>query len=135
MIPNLTGKSNTLFESLRRRRLTMEEVFEYFHFEFKKTCNVGKSYLLPNIHKRLSNLPGWPVISNFWAYAGKFFWQSHTTHNDLPNQRQIFGIAMVLRVLQHMSYREQIMKCDLRDTGKNHRLEYLSFCRTAEVHA
>ena len=64
MISNLTGKSNRLFESLKRRQLITEKDFRYFRFEFKKTCNLGKLYLLPKIHKRLSNVPGRPVISN-----------------------------------------------------------------------
>ena len=65
LIPNLTGKSNKLFESLKRRQLITEKEFKYFCFEFKKTCNQGKLYLPPKIHKRLSNVPGRPIISNF----------------------------------------------------------------------
>ena len=34
------------------------------HNEYKKTCNLGKLYLLPNIHKRLYDVLGRPVISN-----------------------------------------------------------------------
>ena len=64
LIPNLTGKSNRLFDSLKRRQLITEKEFKYFGFEFKKTCNQGKLYLLPKIHKRLSNVPGRPVHSN-----------------------------------------------------------------------
>ena len=51
LIPNLTGKSNRLFESLKRRQLIIEKEFKYFRSEFKKTCNLGKLYLLPKIHK------------------------------------------------------------------------------------
>ena len=42
LIPNLTRKSNRLFESLKRRQLITEKEFKYFRFEFKKTCNLGK---------------------------------------------------------------------------------------------
>ena len=71
LIPNLTGKSNRLFESLKRRHLITEKEFKYFLFEFKKTCNLGKLYLLPKIHTRLSNVPGRPVISNCGAPTEK----------------------------------------------------------------
>ena len=64
MIPNLTGKSNRLFESLKHRQLITEKEFKYLCFEFKKTCNLGKLYLLSKIHKWLSNVLGRPIISN-----------------------------------------------------------------------
>ena len=56
-----------------------EKAFKYFGFEFKKTCNQGKLYLLPKIHKRLSNVPGRPVISNCGAPTEKVseFLDSH----------------------------------------------------------
>ena len=34
LIPHLTGKSNKLFENLKRRQLITEKEFKYFHFEF-----------------------------------------------------------------------------------------------------
>ena len=71
LIPNLTGKNYRLFESLKCRQLITEKEFKYFRFEFKKTCNLGKLYLLPKIHKRLSNVPGRPVISNYGAPTQK----------------------------------------------------------------
>ena len=71
LIPNLTGKNYRLFESLKCRQLITEKEFKYFRFEFKKTCNLGKLYLLPKIHKRLSNVPGRPVISNCGAPTQK----------------------------------------------------------------
>ena len=43
----------------------MEKELKYFSYEFKKTCNLGKLYLLPKIHESLENIPGRPVISNF----------------------------------------------------------------------
>ena len=79
LIPNLTSKSNRLFESLKQRQLITQKEFKYFRFEFKKTCNLGKLYLLPKIHKRLSNVPGRPVISNCGAPTEKVpeFLESH----------------------------------------------------------
>ena len=37
---------------------------EYFSYDFKKSTNLGKLYLLPKSHRRLYNIPGRPVISN-----------------------------------------------------------------------
>ena len=72
-ILNLTEKSNRLLKSLKRRQLITEKKFKYIRFEFKKTCNLGKLYLLPKIHKRLSNVAGRPVISNCGAPTEKVF--------------------------------------------------------------
>ena len=44
---------------------------KYFTYEFKKACNLGKIYILPKIHKRLSDVPGRPVISNCGMPAEK----------------------------------------------------------------
>ena len=48
--------------SLKHRRLITEKFFKYFRFKFKKTCNLGKIYLLPKIHKRLSEVTGRTVV-------------------------------------------------------------------------
>ena len=53
--------------SLKHRRLIIENFFKYFRFRFKKTCNLGKIYLLPKIHKRLSEVTGRPVVLNWWV--------------------------------------------------------------------
>ena len=57
--------------SLKQRQLSIEKEFKNFRFEFKKTCNLGKLCLLPKIHKRLSNVPGRPVISHCGAPTEK----------------------------------------------------------------
>ena len=68
-----------LFEILKRRQLITEKKFKYFRFEFKKICNLGKLCLLPKIEKRLSNVHGRLVISNFGAPTEKVseFLDSH----------------------------------------------------------
>ena len=53
--------------SLKHRRLITEKFFKYFRFKFKKTRNLGKIYLLPKIHKRLSEVTGRPVVLNWWV--------------------------------------------------------------------
>ena len=60
----LVEKSNTMFQSLRRKDLITEKELKYFSYQYKKLTNFGKMYLLPKIHKRLENVPGRPVISN-----------------------------------------------------------------------
>ena len=60
----LVEKSNTMFQSLRRKNLITEKELKYFSYQYKKSTNFGKMYLLPKIHKRLDNVPGRPVISN-----------------------------------------------------------------------
>ena len=63
-IPNLTEKSNKIIENIKRRGFIGEKQLKYFRFDFKISCNLGKLYFLPKIHKRLSNVPGRRVIWN-----------------------------------------------------------------------
>ena len=64
MISDLVDKSNTFSKSLRSRKCITEKELKYFSYKLKKITKLGKLYLLPKIHKRLSNVPGRPVISN-----------------------------------------------------------------------
>ena len=64
MLSDLVDKSNKFFKSFHSRMCITEKELKYFSYQFKKTANLGKLYLLPKIHKRLSNVPGKPVISN-----------------------------------------------------------------------
>ena len=64
ILPKLSEASNKTFSSLRRKGFITEIQLKYFTYEFKKTTNFGKLYLLPKIHKWLFDVPGRPVISN-----------------------------------------------------------------------
>ena len=58
----LIGKSNSIFQSLRKRKLITAEELKHFTYKYKKTTNFGKMSLLPKIHNRLVNVSGRPVI-------------------------------------------------------------------------
>ena len=60
----LVEKSNSMCEELKQKTVIVEKEKNYFKFNFKKATNVGKLFLLPKIHKRLSNVPGHPVPLN-----------------------------------------------------------------------
>ena len=61
MLSDLVDKSNKFFKSLHSRKCITEKELKYFSYQFKKTTNLGKLYLLPKIHKRLSNVSVRPV--------------------------------------------------------------------------
>ena len=63
-VVDLVDKSNTVFANLERRNIIQENEKNYFRFNFKKTTNIGKFYLLSKIQKSLSKVPGRLVISN-----------------------------------------------------------------------
>ena len=60
----LVEKSKRMFEGLKKKAVITEKETNYFKYNFKNATNIGKLYLLPKTHHRLSNVPGGPVISN-----------------------------------------------------------------------
>ena len=65
MLYNLVDTSTNFFRGLKTKGFIAEKELKCFTYEYKKVCNLGKMYLLPKIHKRLSDVPGRTVISNY----------------------------------------------------------------------
>ena len=53
-----------MLSSLRRKGFITEKQLKYFTYEYKKTTNFGKLYLLQKIDKRLFDVLRRPIISN-----------------------------------------------------------------------
>ena len=70
-LSQLVDCSNRFFRNLKMKGHITEKELKYFSYEFKKSCNLGKLYLLPKIHKSLENVPGRPVTSNCSTPAEK----------------------------------------------------------------
>ena len=64
LLTDLVEKSNQFFKPLKTTGVITEKQLKYFSYQYKKSTNLGKMYLLPKIHKRLFDVPGRPVISN-----------------------------------------------------------------------
>ena len=76
LLIDLVESSNNMFLNLRRKCLISQKELKYFTYEFKKSIprnydHPGKVYLRLKIHKRLSGVPGRPVISNWGTPAEK----------------------------------------------------------------
>ena len=54
-----------MFNRFIRRGFLTEKETKCFTYEFKKATNFGKLYVLPKIDKKLHNVPGRPVITNY----------------------------------------------------------------------
>ena len=70
---SFNGKIPRDFLKLKRKGSISEKEIKYFVYKYKNATNLGKLYFLPKIHKRLSNVPGRPVISNCGALTKKAF--------------------------------------------------------------
>ena len=64
ILQDLAETSSKMCRSLKTKGEIDEKQVKYFTYEYKKTCDLGKLYLLPKIHKRMDDVSGRPVISN-----------------------------------------------------------------------
>ena len=64
ILSKLSEASKKMFSSLKREGFITQKQIEHFSYEYNKVTNFGKLYLLPRIHKRLSEVLGRPVIYN-----------------------------------------------------------------------
>ena len=71
MLSNLVHTSKNISRGLKTKGFIAEKELKYFTYEYKKVCNLGKMYPSPKIYKRLSDVPGRPVISNSGMSAEK----------------------------------------------------------------
>ena len=64
ILSQLADSSNKYFKKLNSSGYIYYKEMQYFTYEYKKACNLGKLYLLPKVNTRLFKVPGRPVISN-----------------------------------------------------------------------
>ena len=88
-----------------KKHITEKEL-KYFSYEFKKSCNLGKLYLLPKIHKSIKNVPGRPVISKCGAPTEKVpeFLDHHL-------QRVIQGGKPCIKDSEHFLEKIKTLRC------------------------
>ena len=65
ILSDLMDKSNRILKSFYTCKFITEKEVKYFSYDFKKTSNVDKFYLLPKVHEQLFNVPGRPGISSY----------------------------------------------------------------------
>ena len=58
LIQDLMETINKISRNLWNGGFRTDKELQYFSFDHKRACNLGKLYLLPKIHKRLFNIPG-----------------------------------------------------------------------------
>ena len=65
ILSDLMDKSNRILKSFYTCKFITEKEVKYFSYDFKKTSNVDRFYLLPKIHEQLFNVLGRPGISSY----------------------------------------------------------------------
>ena len=73
ILSDLVASSNIIFKSLERKGTVTEKKMKYFLYDYKSATKLGKLLFPPKIHKKLFNVPGCPVISNFCTSIEKTF--------------------------------------------------------------
>ena len=63
-LPISLTKSNNRFRKLRQESVLSKKETKYFTYQYRKSTNLGKLYLLPKIYRRIFAVPGRFVISN-----------------------------------------------------------------------
>ena len=76
MLSNLVDANKKFFRGLKTKEFIAERELKYLTDEYKYAYNLGKMYLFPEIHKRLSDVPGRPnlpteKVSEFLDYQLK----------------------------------------------------------------
>ena len=81
---------NTLLDMLRKKEIDKN----LFNYVLIKNPQLGRFYLLPKIHKRMTNVPGRPVISNNGTSTENISSYLHYQLKSLiPNVRHILEDA------------------------------------------
>ena len=65
ILSDLTDKSNRILKSFYTCKFIAGKEVKYFSYDFKKTSNVDRFYLLRKIHEQLFNVLGRPGISSY----------------------------------------------------------------------
>ena len=60
LVTDLIESSNKMFFGLKAKGLVSQKELQYFPYEFKKSANLGKLYLLHKVHEKLSAIPRRP---------------------------------------------------------------------------
>ena len=94
LLSNLVDTNIKLFKCLKTKGFITEKQLLYFTNEHNKACNFKKSYLLPKIHKCLSNIPGRQFISNCGMFTEKV---SEFLENQLESVMQSVNLTLEIQ--------------------------------------
>ena len=81
----------------RKKGSISEKEMKYFAYDYKNASNLGKLFFLPKIQKRLSNVPGRPVISNCGTPSEKL--SEFLDYNLKPVMKRVGPISKIQGIL------------------------------------